>query len=106
MSNGALTLCIADCRTNSYPTRCASIKSPAKTPAVKRLSYMELRDLEQMEAKIMAVEETLHAAQREMEDPKVLANRDRLREVCMKVDSAQKAVSAMYARWEALEARR
>jgi hypothetical protein len=59
-----------------------------------------------MEEKIMTAEEVLHAAQREMEDPKVLANRDRLHEVCIKVDEAQKKVSALYERWEALEARR
>ncbi|HET6246404.1 MAG TPA: ABC-F family ATP-binding cassette domain-containing protein [Tepidisphaeraceae bacterium] len=81
-------------------------KTRAKEPAVKKLSYMELRDLEQMEEKIMTAEEVLHAAQREMEDPKVLANRDRLHEVCIKVDEAQKKVSALYERWEALEARR
>ncbi len=67
---------------------------------------MELRELEQMEAKIMAAEEQLHASQRQMEDPKILADRNKLHEVCLKVDEAQKRVAELYARWEALEARR
>ena len=81
-------------------------RNPPKDPGLKRLSYMELRELEQMEAKIVAAEEQLHAAQRRMEDPAVLSDRNKLHEVCTKVDEAQKRVSAMYARWEVLEKRK
>jgi ATP-binding cassette subfamily F protein uup len=81
-------------------------RDAAKKPAVKKLSYMEERELEQMEAKIATAEEVLHAAQREMENPAILADRNKLHEVCKKVDEAQKRVSALYGRWEALEARR
>jgi hypothetical protein len=41
-----------------------------------------------------------------MEDPAVLADRNKLHEVCTKVDEAQKQVSKLYARWEVLEARK
>ncbi|HWE01814.1 MAG TPA: ABC-F family ATP-binding cassette domain-containing protein [Tepidisphaeraceae bacterium] len=81
-------------------------KEPAKGAAAKKLSYMELRELEQMEAKIMIAEEELHALQRQMEDRAILSDRNKLHEVCMKVDEAQKKVSKMYARWESLEARK
>ena len=88
------------------PAAKSPAKEPAKPPAVKKLSYMEQRELEQMEARIMAAEETLHAAQRQMEDPAVLKDRNKLHAACENVDAAQKAVSALYARWEALEVRK
>ena len=39
-----------------------------------------------MEEKILAAEEDLHAQQKQMEDPAVLADHVKLREVCTKVD--------------------
>ncbi len=77
----------------------------AKPEAIKHLTYMEQRELERMEERIMAAEEELHALQRQMEDPAVLGNRDRLHEVCTNVDIAQRTVSELYQRWEHLEAR-
>ena len=67
---------------------------------------MELRELEQMEAKIMVAEEELHALQRQMEDRTILSDRNKLHDLCTKVDAAQKKVSDMYARWESLESRK
>ena len=67
---------------------------------------MEERELEQMEAKIMVAEEELHALQRQMEDRAVLNDRNKLHEICLKVEESQARVSTMYARWEALESRR
>jgi ATP-binding cassette subfamily F protein uup len=78
----------------------------AKADGPKKLTYMEQRELEQMESRIMEAEEALHAHQRRLEDPAVLADRDKLHECCTKVDAAQKSVADLYARWEELEARR
>jgi ATP-binding cassette subfamily F protein uup len=72
-------------------------------PGLRRLTYMEQREWEQIEAKIVEAEEVLHAAQREMDDPKVLADRNRLDAVCRRVESAQANVQKLYARWEELE---
>jgi ATP-binding cassette subfamily F protein uup len=77
-----------------------------KPAGAKRLTYMEQRELEQMETAIMEAEESLHAAQREMEDPAILADHVRLRAVCSRVDAAQKNVADLYARWEELELRK
>ena len=62
-------------RSNSktLPSRMSST-----TPGVKKLTWNELRELEQMEGKILEAEETLHKWQKQMEDPKVLADRDKL----------------------------
>jgi ATP-binding cassette subfamily F protein uup len=77
-------------------------KSP---PGIRRLTYMEQREWEQIESKIMLAEDELHAAQREMDDPAVLADRNRLDAACRRVDSAQTVVRDLYARWEELEAK-
>ena len=87
-------------------SRPAAKSAISKESGPKKLSYMELRELEQMEGKIMVAEEALHAAQRLMEDPKILSDRAKLHDVCTKVDAAQKQVSALYARWEQLESRK
>lgn len=81
--------------------------APAKSaaPAKKKLTWNEQRELEGMEEKILAAEEDLHAQQRRMEDPAVLADHVKLREVCTKVDEAQKVVQSLYERWQELEAR-
>ena len=77
---------------------------PADGP--KKLTYMELRELEGMEPKIMAAEEDLHAWQKRLEDPAVLADRNKLHDACTKIDEAQKRVTELYARWQELEARK
>jgi len=82
---------------------------PQPKPAAagpKRLTWNEQRELEQMEEKILAAEEELHANQQLMEDPSVLADHVRLREVCSKVDAAQKLVQTLYERWQELESRK
>jgi ATP-binding cassette subfamily F protein uup len=88
------------------PSPKATASDATKPSAIKRLTYMEQRELEQMESAIMGAEEQLHAAQAQMEDPAVLADHVKLREVCTKVDEAQQQVSRLYARWEELEARK
>ena len=83
--------------------RAASPKSAA--PVKKKLTWNEQRELEGMEEKILAAEEDLHAHQKRMEDPSVLADHVKLREICTKVDDAQKTVQQLYERWQELEAR-
>ena len=74
-------------------------------PGKKKLTWNEQRELEGMEEKILAVEEDLYLQQQRMEDPAVLADHVKLREVCTKVDEAQKVVQSLYERWQELEAR-
>ena len=88
--------------------RSASSKPAAKaSPAArKKLSWNEQRELEQMEEKILAAEEDLHAQQKRMEDREVLADHVKLRDVCTKVDEAQTLVQTLYERWQELEGRK
>ena len=79
-------------------------KSPA--PAPNRLSTAERKELGQIEAKIEAAEEAAAALQRQMEDPVVASDAARLHEVWNALPVAQENVTALYARWEELEAKR
>jgi ATP-binding cassette subfamily F protein uup len=59
-----------------------------------------------MEDKITEAESSLHAAQQALNNPAVLANRDKLHDACTTLESAQQRVQSLYARWEDLESRR
>jgi ATP-binding cassette subfamily F protein uup len=83
----------------------AAAAAPVKEKA-KKLSYMEQRELEQIEGKIGVAEEELHAAQKLMDDPGVLGDHKKLAEACKRMDAAQAAVHGLYARWEVLEGKR
>jgi ATP-binding cassette subfamily F protein uup len=86
----------------------AKAQTPNKPPpaAKVKLTWKEQRELEGMEAAILEAEEALHASQRRMEDPAVLADHIQLTDACHQADAAQQKVTALYARWEELEAKR
>ncbi|HEX4123242.1 MAG TPA: hypothetical protein VHY37_00840, partial [Tepidisphaeraceae bacterium] len=97
-------------RASATPPRSGRIEprvkgDPKPTPA-KKLTYNEQRELESMESTIIDAESKLHELQHQMNDPAILANRDRLHEICQSLAAAQNAVNDLYARWETLEARR
>ncbi|HSI35666.1 MAG TPA: ABC-F family ATP-binding cassette domain-containing protein [Tepidisphaeraceae bacterium] len=97
----------------SSATRPAAAPSPVDAPSpgkkvatgLKRLTYMEQREWEQMEAKVTTAETELESAQKEMASPTVMANRDKMDAACRRVDTAQKEVDRLYARWSELEAK-
>jgi ATP-binding cassette subfamily F protein uup len=77
---------------------------PALVSASRRkLSYHEVRELEQMEERIAATDRKLEAARASLSDPGVTGDHDRLRAACVEMDEAQKALDGLYARWEELE---
>jgi ATP-binding cassette subfamily F protein uup len=80
--------------------------APKKAPpGLKRLTWNEQREWGRIEADVAAAEGELAAAQREMDDPAVLANRDKLDAVCRRVGEAQARVEKLYDRWAELEAK-
>lgn len=84
----------------------AAPPAPKPVPAgIKRLTYMEQREWEQIEGKIMEAEGRLEELRKEMEEPGVLSDRARLNECCQKMHEAEETVRKLYARWEALEAK-
>ena len=64
------------------------------------------RELSQIEARIEAADEAVAALERHLEDPAVASDAARLHEVWNALPAARDQVSALYARWEELEAKK
>jgi len=81
-------------------------QKPGEPPARKRrLGYMEQRELEQIEEKVLAGEARLDAARTRAEDPAIATDSKALQERFAELGSAQDAVDKLYARWAELEAK-
>ena len=80
---------------------------PAAMPAInrKKLSYLDSRDFETIESRIAKAEEILAESQRQLEDPAVNSDPLRLQDSLQEVETAQRTVDELYARWEELEAK-
>ncbi|HVT94372.1 MAG TPA: ABC-F family ATP-binding cassette domain-containing protein [Bryobacteraceae bacterium] len=78
-------------------------KTPAATP--KRLSYLEAREWEQMEALILEAEEKLKAAEAEMHTLEGSSDRATVEKRYASLQSCQAEVERLYERWAELEAK-
>ncbi|HXA51295.1 MAG TPA: ABC-F family ATP-binding cassette domain-containing protein, partial [Candidatus Acidoferrum sp.] len=74
-------------------------------PAKKKLSYMEAREWEQMEQRILEAEQGVEALQAEMQSPEVASDGPRLHACYEKLQAAEADVHRLYARWAELEAK-
>jgi ATP-binding cassette subfamily F protein uup len=72
----------------------------------RKLSYMEQREWEQIEAKIITAEAEVQAKQSLMADRAVMADHLKMAELGRQVAAAQAAVEKLYRRWEELAAKR
>ncbi len=72
----------------------------------KKLSWMEEREWEQMEAKVLAAETELEACQNRLGDPAVMTDHRKMADASRLATDAQKKVDAIYSRWQQLEAKR
>jgi ABC transport system ATP-binding/permease protein len=71
----------------------------------KKLSYLEAREYETIEARIAEIEATLQQAQSAMNDPAIASDAGRLQSALHELAAAQTAADALYARWAELEAK-
>ena len=78
------------------------LPAPADGPK-KKLAYIEQREWDGMEAKILEAEQELAAWQRELQD--AASDAKRLTEAYEKLQDAQRRVEDLYARWAELEAK-
>ncbi len=85
------------------PAKTSSDSAASDTNTKKKLSYLEVRELEMMEQNIAKGEEELNLCRAEMEDPAVMSDGPRLRKACGRMEKAQEAVDTLYARWAELE---
>src|ERR1700722_1296856 len=67
----------------------------------KKLSYLQQREWDSMEAKILAAEHELAASQQELQA--FASDADRVAEAYQKMQAAQRRVEELYARWAELE---
>lgn len=68
----------------------------------KKLSYLDARELEAMEKNVAQAEETLRAKQAALENPANTTDPRHFQIICAEVETAQKAVDRLYARWSEL----
>ena len=79
---------------------------PARAaPLKKKLSYLEAREFEGMEARILEAEQELAAIHAEMQSPEVVSDGLRLHECYERSQAVEARVAALYARWAELEAK-
>ena len=88
----------------------SSVGAPAKAPSrdgldVRRLSYLEKREWDQMEQAILEAEQALAASKRAVDDPAVASDPVALGERWATLQAAQAAVDRLYERWAELEQR-
>ncbi len=71
----------------------------------KKLAYLEAREWEQMEQKILEAEEALEAARAAMHAPEVVSDGVALQQRYAEMQAAEAEVEKLYARWAELEAK-
>lgn len=71
----------------------------------RKLSFNEQRELDGIEAAITAAQEAVTAAERTLNDPKVVADRVKLARACEQMEAAQLRERTLFERWQELEAK-
>jgi ATP-binding cassette subfamily F protein uup len=71
--------------------------------AKKKLSYLEVRELESIEERLAEADRTLEARRVALEDPAVTSDPARLKAACIEMDEAQNVLDRLYERWGELE---
>jgi len=71
-----------------------------------KLSYQEQKELSGMEEKILKAEGEVERYQGECQKPEVFSDPIKMKEVSDKLHDAERAVEALYKRWEELEAKK
>ena len=77
---------------------------PANVPK-RKLSYKEARELDTIQERIAGAEKQLQAKHDSLLDPAVMSDANRLRALSLELETDQKTVDELYARWAELEAK-
>jgi ABC transport system ATP-binding/permease protein len=76
---------------------------PQPAAAKKKLSYVEVRELETIEERIADADRKLEANRAALEDPAVTSDPALLKTTCIEMEEAQNTLDRLYARWAELE---
>lgn len=91
----------------SFKNTIAQQKSKEKkieaTSVKSKLSYTEKKELEQIEGKILKLEQEIQQLNSNLEDPKISQDPARLQELCTQVAIAENKIEQFYIRWEELD---
>ena len=79
------------------------IQNPKSKIQNRKRGYLEQRELDSMEERVMAAEEKLAEAKRRAEDPSIAADAAALQERYAELTDAQNEVDGLYRRWSELE---
>jgi ATP-binding cassette subfamily F protein uup len=82
----------------------APAKAAPEAAAKKKLSYLEQREWERMEARILEAEAEAAAVREEMQSPEAVSDGPRLAACYGKLQACEARIEALYARWAELEA--
>ncbi|AHE97132.1 ATP-binding cassette domain-containing protein [Thioalkalivibrio paradoxus] len=94
----------ATARAAVRPSETPARSSAATSPAPRKLSYRDARELEQLPARIEQLEAEREALAEQLSDPELFRNRpDRVPEVQKALQRLEEELATAYARWEALE---
>jgi ATP-binding cassette subfamily F protein uup len=86
------------------PVERVEVAAPAPGPK-KKLSYIEQREWDSMEERILEAEARLEAAHANLQAPETVADASRMSAAYEELQAAHAAVDQLYARWSELEAR-
>lgn len=75
----------------------------APAPSRKRLNWNEQKEWDGMEQAVLKAESAVADWQAKVADPKVIADRNKMHDVCDGLSKAQQEVERLYARWAELE---
>ncbi|NLH50917.1 MAG: ABC-F family ATP-binding cassette domain-containing protein [Myxococcales bacterium] len=93
-------------RSAAKPKKTSEPPKVRPRPAPTKLSFREQREFDGLEAAILQAEAEVEKHRREMEDPAVNTNAQRLQQAFEAHRAAHDALEALYARWYELETKR
>lgn len=79
------------------------VPAKKKKSKVGKLSYLDQREYDQMEEKIMEAEESKDSLQASLDDPETAQNPQQLESIWADLEQATRRVERMYERWDELE---
>ena len=78
-------------------------ESREERPRARKLSYLDQREWDGMEERVLEAEERLERARRDAEDPSIATDAAALEQRVVALAEAQEEVDRLYARWAELE---
>ena len=88
----------------SFASKAKSVPQAAPSKP-KSLSYNEKRELEGMEAAVLALENDIGKFQEMIDNPSLSSDAVKLQEICNSLQEAHEKLDLLYKRWQELEAK-